>query len=279
MSDLVPVLRLIPAIAYLMSAGQTFAEGQVLCELSPLQLPTKVVNLSVGANDIPVQVDGRMEFNCASLPSCTTTETVTARVKNTRIALREVLLSNVGQLPQEQCGARISLGDLSLSAPGGVAQISLPLSVEEWGCLVGVAGKLAYGVLTFDIAVTPRSTAGKIQIDHVVRSTGGLTSTVPNVDDRTSQQVAQNVSEATNEIVDAVKQKFEQIFFNIAEAENNETDPTSGLPFYHPVDRSIAFTIVQGDLALVRVRVASMRQGTTCTIRGLAVSEWDKITM
>ena len=255
-----------------LKASASFAD----CDLSPLELTDKQSQVMFGSVPINIAIGGKLTFECTGA-ICTTLETTYARLADSETAINNILAANATDLPNERCGSRVNLGRPRITSSGGTAEVLMLVQVEQWGCALGIAAKLAYGTFQFRVTYTPVLSGGRLNITQDITNSGSLASTIPDIDSETSRSVNEKLENATSEIVSTVKEKLKAFASQLDALLSQQIDPTNGQPLYRPVDKSAYFSSVATSLTLTRQRSSVARQGSTCTIRRIAPVEWDRV--
>jgi hypothetical protein len=207
----------------------------------------------------------------------TISETAFLTIHNSRATITNYLDGIREQLPDDECGSRATLGEPNIGVSGGQLIVGLPLSGEQWGCILNIQTLTASGSMTFNIFYSFSVNNGAANLIHKLVHSGSLQSTIPDISEELTSNVEAAIGEATEAAVNNVQKGVDDIQVQIKTLEENATDPTADAsPIYHPQLQSIGFVQVAGDdLQIVRTRTVEARGGTACAIRKLlALQKW-----
>jgi hypothetical protein len=249
-----------------------------LCDLGPLTLPAKYFPSQLGRQQLSIGVDARLDFQLNQQGTFTITETVNARLPNARDAVSRYLQEQTSDLPNEDCGAQLSVDNSDVATNVGDLVIITVIQGQEWGCMINVKALLAEGTLTFRIAFHPTLANKKIKLTPTVTHTGNLMSTIPDIDPELTARVDEQIRGSIEHIVEEIDKSAAGVGQKLDSMQSSTTDPTEALePLYRPQFLSIAFALHGAALLLTQKRQATSREGTACTIRSVAASKWNEI--
>jgi hypothetical protein len=238
-------------------------------------LPEKSKLTSFGDRNVDLRYGARLDFDATSGDVLTINETTYVKVNNASDAIGTYIKTQVGQLPDDQCGSQASLAEIGVRTYAGLLTVTIPLRAEQWGCAFGVRAQLASGRLTFTASFRPSVQNGKLKLTPSVSHTGNLVSTVPDIDTGVTSQIQTQIESATSDVVRAVRDTVEGVQKTLDEMQAQANDPTTVLkPLYDPKVMSVGFNMNGGALVLTQARTAQAREGTACKIRGIAPAKW-----
>jgi hypothetical protein len=245
-----------------------------LCDLGPVVLPNKPIQLNLDGIEWPAIANGRLAF-ARKDDLYDVTETVTATIGNASSFVSMIISKEVGSLPNDRCGSIAIVHDSQVSAAAGSLQIRTEVSAQQWGCVIGVAALLAEGDLGYVTNLTPTVQAGKLSISTGVAQNGDLTTTVPDFDSDLTASIQEQLRSASGAMTDTIKEAVAKLQARLEQAIAQTQDPTEPLrPLYAPRLMTVAFQQQATSILLIHVRQALAREGTACKIHELAAQKW-----
>lgn len=268
-----PASHLVSLSCMLMLTAVGSALANPLCSLTKLTLPAKNFPSEFGQNKISVLLSGEISFSRGG-DLFTISETMTARLRSARSSLEEIVKNEVGGLPRDRCGS-IAIIDGTRFAADGDLTITTTVTVEQWGCLLGVRGQIADGQLGFTTKFHPRVQNEALMLDSKLEKSGSIESHIPDFDPDLSSTVEQRIQSASASMEGAVKKAITAVSDRILRLQAELMNLTQQLEFvYKPKLLSFRFVQEADALVIVQSRATATREGTACKLREVLSEKW-----
>jgi hypothetical protein len=264
--------------ALLFILGTTDAIAAPPCDLSPLVLPEKAIPANFGNRTISARVQVRFDFDGPQNNLYAIREITLARVPAAQTQIGRVIEDEVGALPFDDCGTQVRLGKPDISTSSGELIVLAPVHAEQWGCFVGIKALGAAGTFTFRVSFLPQIAQPKFIIAVKATHSGELTSTIPDIDPSLTETIQNNLQQATSDLVLAVEKVANNIQAKLDSIQADldaASEEFKGL--YHPMVKSVGFSLEGRTLTLMQERQTELRPGTTCSLRRIAKEKWNSI--
>jgi hypothetical protein len=252
------------------------ASTSAACDLSPLVLPERTAPITLNDSTMNVQIGARIDFQNSQDKLYAITETSYPKIASAETVISDLIKPEVRDLPNDPCGTRATLGEVSVGTTPDNLTVNLPLSGEQWGCGLGIKGQLASGTLMFQIVFTPLIADNKVTFTSIVSPhTGELLSTVPNIDTSLTEEIDDAINKATLDAINSVKNTVSVLQSRLDNMQSDIPEPADPIKaIYHPKITSFQFRQEGSSILLIQKRQTETREGTTCAIRRLAAEKW-----
>jgi hypothetical protein len=257
----------------------TNLSSAVTCDYSPLDLPEKNTATVFDNETVKLRYGLRFEFHSADGDSYTIRETSYGAIDDVPVAISHIIATEVGDLPNDACNLRVQLGSTDVTVESGQLVLSLPVNVEQAGCLVGVRGILASGTLDFKSVFQAAIEQKQFTLTPTTTQSGEILNNVPDVDATLTKQIDVAITNGTEGIIGAVDAAIKRVQAKLDEVQKDIDDPTRVLgKTYQPTISSIAFKMEGSTLKLIQVRTDEERPKFACTIRQQVEQNWNELS-
>jgi hypothetical protein len=271
------LVRSLAAVMNLIMTNVIIAGSSLACELTTLRLPAKESIVDFEDGTANVRSSARLEFGESTPATVQIRESVLALILNPKSMLRSYVQRRIAQA-QDDCGLTTSLGDVTTSVILGKLIVDLPFHAEQWKCLLNLKALVASGDITFRVTYSLDYQVDHVLLRYSVEHFGDTSTTIPSIDSQLSNNIQTELSEATGLAVQKVSDSLAQVQRRLQKLSDETPDPTSSAkPIYQPKTQSVKFVKSDDGIGIERVRIAETRLGTACTIRSIAITNWEEL--